>query len=192
MVLPWNDLEAARPRARAPGDEIAAVIMEPMMFNAGAIQPGPGYLEGVRELCDRARVRADLRRDHHRLPGRPRRAAERFGVTPDLAVYGKAMAGSWPVAALAGRAELMEPIGTGEVNHPGTFNANLMGMAAVAATLRMLAGNRRTSARRARQIALIRGCASSPPGRAAVDRPGPADGLPRVVRRRAGVGLPGG
>jgi glutamate-1-semialdehyde 2,1-aminomutase len=65
-------------------------------------------------------------------------AAERYGVSPDLATYGKAMAGSWPVAALAGRADLMERFGTGEVTHAGTFNANVMGMAAVDATLRIL------------------------------------------------------
>ena len=69
-------------------------------------------------------------------------AAERYGVTPDLATYGKAMAGSWPVAALAGKAELMERFGTGEVTHAGTFNANVMGMAAVSATLRILEGTR--------------------------------------------------
>jgi glutamate-1-semialdehyde 2,1-aminomutase len=69
-------------------------------------------------------------------------AAERYGVTPDLATYGKAMAGSWPVAALAGRADLMERFGTGEVTHAGTFNANVMGMAAVSATLRILEESR--------------------------------------------------
>ena len=65
-------------------------------------------------------------------------ATGRFGVTPDLATYGKALAGSWPVGALAGRRELMEPFGSGTVNHSGTFNANVMAMAAVTATLKQL------------------------------------------------------
>jgi glutamate-1-semialdehyde 2,1-aminomutase len=59
-------------------------------------------------------------------------------VTPDLATYGKAMAGSWPVAALAGTAALMERFGTGEVTHAGTFNANVMSMAATYATVGIL------------------------------------------------------
>lgn len=69
----------------------------------------------------------------------PGGAAHRFGVTPDLATYGKAIGGSWPVGALAGRRELMEPFGTGKVNHSGTFNANVMAMAAVVASLKLLA-----------------------------------------------------
>ena len=60
-------------------------------------------------------------------------------MTPDLAVYGKALAGGWPVSALAGRRDLMERFGTGEVNHSGTFNASVMASAAVNATLTLLA-----------------------------------------------------
>ena len=130
------------PRLERHGDEVAAVIMEPMMINAGAIEPGPGYLEGVRDLCDRhgcVLVFDEIITGFRIALGG---ASERYGVTPDLATYGKAMAGSWPVAALAGKAELMELFGTGEVTHAGTFNANVMGMAAVSATLRILEGTR--------------------------------------------------
>lgn len=65
-------------------------------------------------------------------------AAERFGVTPDLATYGKAIAGGWPVAAMAGRADVLDPIGTGAVNHSGTLNSSVMSMAAVAAAIEVL------------------------------------------------------
>ena len=112
------------------------------MINAGAIEPGPGYLQGVRDLCDRhgcVLVFDEIITGFRIALGG---ASERFGVTPDLATYGKAMAGGWPVAALAGKAELMERFGTGEVTHAGTFNANVMGMAAVSATLRILEGTR--------------------------------------------------
>jgi glutamate-1-semialdehyde 2,1-aminomutase len=139
ITLPWNDLPAvASALDRHPG-EIAAVLMEPMMLNAGAILPRPEYLAGVRELCDRhgALLIFDEIITGFRIA--PGGAAERFGVVPDLATYGKALAGSWPVGALAGPRRLMEPIGTGEVNHSGTFNANRMAMAAVAATLELLA-----------------------------------------------------
>jgi glutamate-1-semialdehyde 2,1-aminomutase len=139
ILLPWNDLDALTAVLTDRGDEIAAVLMEPMMCNQGAIAPRPGYLEGVRALCDR--TGAVLIFDEVitgfriALGG----AAEVFGVVPDLATYGKAMAGGFPVSALAGRADLMEGIGTGRINHSGTFNASVMAVAAVAATMRRLA-----------------------------------------------------
>lgn len=139
ITLPWNDLGAVERALEARADEIAAVIMEPVMLNAGSIEPRPGYLEGVRAACDRHgvvlifdEVIAGFR---VALGG----AAERYGVTPDLATYGKAMAGGWPVAAFAGKAEILDPIGTAAVNHSGTFNASVMACAATAATLRVLA-----------------------------------------------------
>jgi glutamate-1-semialdehyde 2,1-aminomutase len=137
-VLGWNDLDALRELLEAQGSDVAAVLMEPMMLNAGAIEPRPGYLEGVRSLCDRYGVvlifDEIITGFRLALGG----AAERFGVVPDLATYGKAMAGGWPGGALVGRAELMEPIGTRKVNHSGTFNANLMSAAAVVASLEYL------------------------------------------------------
>jgi glutamate-1-semialdehyde 2,1-aminomutase len=139
LILPWNDLaEVEKAFAQHPND-VAAVLMEPMMVNAGAIVPQIGYLEGVRALCDRegaVLIFDEIITGFRLAPGG---AAERFGVTPDLATYGKAIAGSWPVGALAGRRELMEPFGTGKVNHSGTFNANVMAMAAVVASLKLLA-----------------------------------------------------
>jgi glutamate-1-semialdehyde 2,1-aminomutase len=137
-VLGWNDLDALRELLEAEGSDVAAVLMEPMMLNAGAIEPRPGYLEGVRSLCNRHGVvlifDEIITGFRLALGG----AAERFGVVPDLATYGKAMAGGWPGGALVGRAELMEPIGTRKVNHSGTFNANLMSAAAVVASLEYL------------------------------------------------------
>jgi glutamate-1-semialdehyde 2,1-aminomutase len=65
-------------------------------------------------------------------------AAQRFGVTPDLAIYGKAIAGSFPVSAIAGKAEHMKRFGSGEVNHSGTFNACVMAAAAVIASIKTL------------------------------------------------------
>jgi glutamate-1-semialdehyde 2,1-aminomutase len=138
IVLPWNDLDAVRDTLERQGDDICAVLMEPAMLNAGAIAPRPGYLEGVRALC--RDIGALLVFDEVITGFRLARggAAERFGVAPDLAIYGKALAGGWPVAALAGRGEHMERFGTAEVNHSGTFNAYLVGMAAVVSTLELL------------------------------------------------------
>jgi glutamate-1-semialdehyde 2,1-aminomutase len=140
-ILPWNDADALDQVLTEKRGEIAAVIMEPIMINAGVIEPRPGYLERVRELCDQHavvlifdEVIAGFRVS---LGG----AAERYGVTPDLATYGKALAGGWPVSAIAGKADLMRLLGTGEVNHSGTFNSSVMATAAVKATLSELTNN---------------------------------------------------
>jgi glutamate-1-semialdehyde 2,1-aminomutase len=138
FVLPWNDADAVATLLTDHGDEIAAVIMEPMMCNTGAIAPRDGYLARVRELCDEhgAVLILDEVISGFRLALGG--AAAVYRITPDLAIYGKAMAGGWPVAALAGRADLMERFGTAEVNHSGTFNASVMAMAATCAALRRL------------------------------------------------------
>lgn len=142
IVLPWNDLDVLADALDREGDDVCAVLMEPAMLNAGSIAPLPGYLEGVSNLCSTRGVvlvfDEVITGFRLALGG----AAERFGVTPDLAVYGKAMAGGWPVAALAGRAELMERFGSAEVNHSGTFNGNVMAAAATLATLELLVDER--------------------------------------------------
>jgi glutamate-1-semialdehyde 2,1-aminomutase len=135
VVLPWNDLAALEQALVTRGTEVAAVIMEPMMFNTGSIAPREGYLQGVRRVCDAHGVVLIFDEVISGFRVALGGAAERFGVTPDLAVYGKAMAGGWPVAALAGRADLLDPIGSGRVNHSGTFNGNVMACAATIATI---------------------------------------------------------
>lgn len=138
LVLPWNDLEAVRQAFAEHAGNIAAVITEPLMLNTVSILPKPGYLEGLRSIC--SELGAVLIFDEVitgfrvALGG----AAQRLGVVPDLAVYGKALAGGWPVAALAGRADMMERLGNGEVNHSGTFNGSVMAAAAVIATIKVL------------------------------------------------------
>lgn len=138
FLLPWNDLARVESLFADRAHEIAAVVMEPMMCNAGAILPRPGYLQGVRDLCHALGIVLIYDEVITGFRLSTGGAAQRFGVTPDLAVYGKAMAGGWPVAALAGPANLLEPLGSGRVNHSGTFNANTMAMAATIATLRLL------------------------------------------------------
>lgn len=134
----WNNAGALEVLLQEHGDTIAAVIMEPMMVNTGGIEPQPGYLERVRELCTRYGV--ILIFDEVITGFRLARGggAEHYGVTPDLAIYGKAIGGGWPVAAIAGRADLMDMFGAGRVNHSGTFNGSLMGAAAVVATQKLL------------------------------------------------------
>jgi glutamate-1-semialdehyde 2,1-aminomutase len=104
------------------------------MCNTGAIQPAPGFLQGLRRLCDQhgALFYMDEVITGFRLGLGG--AQGRFGVTPDLATFAKAMAGGFSTAALVGRAEYMERFAR-DVNHSGTFNGNVISMAAAAASL---------------------------------------------------------
>ncbi|WP_199433246.1 aspartate aminotransferase family protein [Qaidamihabitans albus] len=135
VLLPWNDTERLAEVLDERGEEIAAVIMEPVMINAGVIEPREGYLETARELCSEYGIVLIFDEVISGFRLGIGGAAGRYGIAPDLATYGKAMAGGWPVSALAGRAGLMGRFGGGEVNHSGTFNGSVMAMAAAHATV---------------------------------------------------------
>ncbi|GAA5125635.1 aspartate aminotransferase family protein [Haloechinothrix salitolerans] len=141
LVLPWNDADLLADVLARDGEQIAAIIMEPIMINSGVIEPGPAYLERVRRMCARYGIVLIFDEVISGFRLGTGGAVRRYGVTPDLALYGKAIAGGVPVSALAGRVDLMRRIGTGEVNHSGTFNAWAPGMAAVVATLEHLRDN---------------------------------------------------
>ena len=135
-VMGWNDL--AKLEERLAHGDVAGVIMEAAMCNTGAIYPVHGYLEGVRAACTRhgtVLIFDEVITGFRVAPGG---AQEHFGVTPDLATFGKAIANGFPVAALAGKAELLDLFATGGVVHGGTYNAQLVSMAATVATLRAL------------------------------------------------------
>ena len=131
-ILGWNDLAAVEARL-AKGD-VAAVLMEAAMCNQGAISPAPGYLEGVQAACRKhgALLIFDEVITGFRL-GRGG-AQERFGVTPDISIFAKAIANGFPVAAIVGRADLIDLFATGGVLHGGTFNAQPVAMAAMIGT----------------------------------------------------------
>jgi glutamate-1-semialdehyde 2,1-aminomutase len=144
VIAPWNDLEMLAAILERHGSEVAAIIMEPILCNSGCIAPQPGYLAGVQALCRQHgcllifdEVITGFRLG---LDG----AQGYWGITPDLAVFGKALAGGFPLSCLAGRAEVMDLISRGEVGHSGTFNSNPVVMAAAAATLRALEQNATT------------------------------------------------
>ncbi|MGH7068520.1 MAG: aspartate aminotransferase family protein [Acetobacteraceae bacterium] len=132
-VLPWNDLVLLE--ARLAAGDIAAVIMEPAMCNAGAIAPAEGYLVGARRACE---ANGTLLIFDETITGfrlAPGGAQAYFGVTPHLATFAKAIANGFPVAAIAGRADLLDLFATGRVLHGGTYNAQPPAMAATVATL---------------------------------------------------------
>jgi glutamate-1-semialdehyde 2,1-aminomutase len=138
VLLPWNDLALVERTLAERGHEIAAIVTEPVMCNNGCIPPKPGFLEGLRRLCDRHgcilifdEVITGFRLG---LGG----AQQRFGVTPDLAIFGKAMASGWPISVLCGSERCMEPIASGKVIHAGTMNSGNPSIAAALATVRVL------------------------------------------------------
>jgi glutamate-1-semialdehyde 2,1-aminomutase len=138
IVLPYNDLAAVRGCFERHPDEIAAVICEPLLCNTGVISPVPGFLEGLRELTAAAGallVFDEIITGFRIAAGG---AQEYFGVTPDIAAFGKAMAGGMQVSAIAGRAGVMDAISDGRVAHAGTFNSQPVAMAAAAAVLAVL------------------------------------------------------
>jgi glutamate-1-semialdehyde 2,1-aminomutase len=133
VVLPWNDLASLRDRLAR--NDVAGVIMEPVMCNSGAILPLPGYLEGVREACTAAGTILVFDEVITGFRVAPGGAQARLGVTPDLSTFAKAIANGFPVAAVAGRKDLMELMIQGVV-HGGTYNGQAVAMAATVATLK--------------------------------------------------------
>ena len=131
-VLPWNNLELVR--ARLKRGDVAAVIMEPAMCNTSTIFPAKGYLEGVREVCTETGTVLIFDEVITGFRVAPGGAQQYFGVTPDLATFGKAIANGFPVSCLAGRGDLMDMLVAGVI-HGGTYNAQPASMAAVIATL---------------------------------------------------------
>ena len=138
VLCRWNDLDAAAAALDAHRGRVAAIVTEPVMANMGVIPPEPGYLEGLRALADEhgAILWLDETVTGFRLA--PGGAQERFGVRADLVTFGKALGAGFPVAALAGRADLLDGLAGGRILHYGTQNANPALLAVVAESLAML------------------------------------------------------
>ncbi len=124
LTAAYNDLEAvARLVAGHPG-EIAAIIVEPVAGNMGCILPKPGFLEGLRALCDRAGIVFIFDEVMTGFRLAPGGAQERLGIRADLLTYGKVIGGGMPVGAFGGRKEIMEKIAPlGNVYQAGTLDA---------------------------------------------------------------------
>jgi glutamate-1-semialdehyde 2,1-aminomutase len=138
VVLPWNDLNLVARTLATCRDEIAAVLTEPIMCNSGCIPPQPGFLEGLRDLCDRYGVLLIFDEVITGFRVSVGGAQQYLGVVPDLAVFGKAMASGYPIAALVGRERWMRHIASGEVIHAGTMNSGNPSVAAALATIGVL------------------------------------------------------
>ena len=139
MVVPFNDLDAVADALRQRGDAIAAVFVEPVIGNAGLIEPLPGFLPGLRELTRRhgALLVFDEVMTGFRvaLGG----AQARYGVDPDMTTLGKVIGGGLPVGAYGGRRDLMERVApAGPVYQAGTLSGNPLATAAGNAQLAWL------------------------------------------------------
>ncbi|MGZ4676901.1 MAG: aspartate aminotransferase family protein [Acidimicrobiia bacterium] len=133
-VVPFNDLELLRGLLAERGDEIACLILEPVMMNIGICQPRPGYLQGLKDLLHAHGALLIFDEVKSGATVAYGGAAERYGVQPDLACWAKAICGGTPGAAFGGRADVMEVISTGAAQQ-GTFNGNPLIAAAGLATL---------------------------------------------------------
>jgi glutamate-1-semialdehyde 2,1-aminomutase len=136
LALPFNDLDAVRAVFAARPDEIACVIVEPVVGNAGTIPPAAGYLEGLREITAKhgALLVLDEVMTGFRLSLGG--AQQVYGIKPDLTTLGKIIGGGLPCGAFGGRADIMEFLAPlGPVYQAGTLSGNPLAMAAGIATL---------------------------------------------------------
>ncbi len=141
LLAHFNDLAAVQEIFQENPEQIAAIILEPIPHNIGCVLPQPGFLEGLRKLCDQHRsvlifdeVITGFR---HNLGG----FQKICGVTPDLTALGKAMANGFPIAAIAGKKQLMERFQTksgGDVFFAGTYNGHAACCSAALATIAVL------------------------------------------------------
>ena len=140
LILPWNRLEACRGLIAQHKDELAAILVDPMPLGIGMIQPGPGFLEFLREETARHGILLvadevlNFRISYHG-------AAHAFGIQPDLASFGKIIGGGFPVGAVGGSRRVMsvfDHTGGLKVHHGGTFNANPVTITAGLETMRQM------------------------------------------------------
>ncbi|MEH2011948.1 glutamate-1-semialdehyde 2,1-aminomutase [Nostoc sp.] len=139
LTAPFNDLEAVKALFEENRDEIAGVILEPVVGNAGFIAPDAGFLEGLRELTHKhgALLVFDEVMTGFRIAYGG--AQEKFGVTPDLTTLGKVIGGGLPVGAYGGRRDIMSMVApAGPVYQAGTLSGNPLAMTAGIKTLELL------------------------------------------------------
>jgi glutamate-1-semialdehyde 2,1-aminomutase len=139
FVVSYNDLDGVKAAAQRAGDDLAAILVEPVAANMGLVLPADGWLEGLRSIADEtgALLVFDEVITGFRLG--PGGAQQRFGVRPDLILLGKVLGGGLPAAAVAGPADVLEQLApTGPVYQAGTLSGNPLAMAAGVAALSMI------------------------------------------------------
>ena len=141
ITLPWNDLDLLTTAVEKHSSDLAAIIMEPIACNVNSALPKPGYLEGVRKLCNDSGIvlifDEVITGFRIGLGG----AQGYLGVTPDMGVFAKAMAGGFPISMVAATKEIMTSLEDSTTVLAGTYNSNVMVMAAAEASINKLMEN---------------------------------------------------
>ena len=139
MIAVYNDLDSVEKLMAESQDQVAAVIVEPVAANMGVVPPEDGFLQGLRDLCDKHKALLIFDEVITGFRLRFGGAAEYYGVTPDMVTYGKIIGAGMPVGAYGGRKEIMEMVApSGPVYQAGTLSGNPIAMAAGLAQLKIL------------------------------------------------------
>ncbi|GAB2997606.1 glutamate-1-semialdehyde 2,1-aminomutase [Cyclobacterium sediminis] len=142
LLAPFNDLGKVKEVLEANKGEIAAIILEPVAGNMGCVLPEPGFLEGLRKLCDAEEIVLIFDEVMTGFRLSPGGAQQYLGVTPDLTTMGKIIGGGMPVGAYGGKAEIMDFVSpSGPVYQAGTLSGNPIAMAAGLTMLKYLDEN---------------------------------------------------
>jgi len=143
LTAPFNDLERVQRLVQQFSGEVAAVIVEPVVGNMGCVPPKPGFLEGLRTLCDEQRIILIFDEVMTGFRLALGGAQELFGVTPDLTTLGKIIGGGLPVGAYGGKKEIMSLVApSGPMYQAGTLSGNPLAMAAGFEMLSILSGRK--------------------------------------------------
>ncbi|MEN2506341.1 glutamate-1-semialdehyde 2,1-aminomutase [Stutzerimonas stutzeri] len=139
LTLPFNDLAAVEQMLGEVGNEVACIIVEPVAGNMNCVPPAPGYLQGLRTLCDKHGVVLIFDEVMTGFRVALGGAQAYYGVTPDLTTFGKIIGGGMPVGCFGGKRAIMERIAPlGPVYQAGTLSGNPLAMAAGLTTLRLI------------------------------------------------------
>ena len=139
LVLEYNDIDQLKETFSQLGDQIACLILEPVVGNMGVVLPEPGFLEAIRALCTQHRSVFIMDEVMTGFRVAMVGAQQRFGITPDICMLGKVIGGGMPVGAYGGKSEIMDTISpVGTVYQAGTLSGNPIAMASGIATLECL------------------------------------------------------
>jgi glutamate-1-semialdehyde 2,1-aminomutase len=153
IVVPWNDLPALERIIENHPGQVAAIITEGIMANMGVIPPADGYLQGLQKLARQSGILFILDETVTGFRIAPGGCTEYYKLMPDLVTLGKALGCGLPVAAFAGRAEIMDALAWGGVLHYGTHNGSRIGLHAARASLQKLTENNSAAFRHTWKIA---------------------------------------
>lgn len=159
LIAPWNQPDVIDRVVRRHGNEIAAIIAEPILANNAVIPPNNGFLEALREITEKNEIilifDEIITGFRIALGG----AQEYYNVKPDLTVFGKGMGGGYPIAGFGGKKGIMNLVAEARVGHSGTYNSNPLCVAAAVATLNELTKDHGTVISRITEIGkkLMRG-----------------------------------